>query len=184
MKVIGIAGSIVGSKTKITVEKVLNNIKENYTNIEVELVDLKTYQMEFCDGRAYQDYSDETKALINKVVTSDALIIGSPIFQASIPGTLKNLFDLLPIDAITNKTVGIVSTAGSAKHHLVMEHQLKPILSYMKAMILPQYVFIEEAYFNDKKEIVDEQILSRIHKLAHDVVNMSGRMGKMETESF
>ncbi|MBY7145037.1 NAD(P)H-dependent oxidoreductase [Virgibacillus sp. NKC19-3] len=184
MKIIGISGSIIGSKTKITVEKVLTNIKNIQPDIDIELMDLKNYQLEFCDGRALIDYAGDTALVLKKILSADAFIIGTPIFQASIPGTLKNLFDLLPIDAISNKVVGIVSTAGSAKHHLVVEHQLKPILSYMKAMTLPQYVFIEEKYFNAKKEIQDEQILSRLQKLADDVVHMSGRLGRLETNSY
>ncbi|UJL46294.1 NAD(P)H-dependent oxidoreductase [Virgibacillus sp. NKC19-16] len=184
MKIVGISGSIVGSKTRVTVEKVLNHIKKSEPDADVELIDLKNYQLEFCDGRPFTGYVGDTKLIINKILSADAFIIGTPIFQASIPGTLKNLFDLLPIDAISNKAVGIVSTAGSAKHHLVVEHQLKPILSYMKAMTLPQYVFIEEKYFNEKKEILDEQILSRLKKLADDVVRMNGRIGRMETNSY
>ncbi|WP_373894256.1 NADPH-dependent FMN reductase [Virgibacillus natechei] len=184
MKIIGISGSIVGSKTKITVEKVLHHIKVRHPGIDVEVVDLKKYQLEFCDGRALTEYMGDTALILRKILSADAFIIGTPIFQASIPGALKNLFDLLPIDAISNKAVGIVSTAGSAKHHLVVEHQLKPILSYMKAMTLPQYVFIEEKYFNEKKEIWDERILSRLKKLADDVVYMSTRLGRMETNSY
>lgn len=184
MKIVGISGSIVGSKTKVTVEKVLTNITNSQPDADVELMDLKNYQLEFCDGRPYTDYVGDTALVLKKILSADAFIIGTPIFQASIPGALKNLFDLLPIDALSNKAVGIVSTAGSAKHHLVVEHQLKPILSYMKAMTLPQYVFIEEEYFNEKKEILDEQILSRLRKLADDVVHMSGRLGRMETESY
>ncbi|MFC2949099.1 NADPH-dependent FMN reductase [Virgibacillus sediminis] len=178
MKLIGISGSIVGSKTRATVEKVLTNIKTYLPEAEVELVDLKDYQLDFCDGRYYMDYEGDTKALIHKVMEADGYIIGTPIFQASIPGTLKNMFDLLPVDAMMNKPAGLVATAGSSKHHLVVEHQLKPILAYMKAMVLPQYVFVEEQYFNEKKEITNGEMLYRLEKLAEEVVDMGGRIGK------
>ena len=58
--------------------------------------------------------------------------IGFPIFQASIPGSLKNVFDLLPVNAFHDKVIGLVATAGSSKHYLIPEMHLKPILSYMK----------------------------------------------------
>ncbi|GAB3049451.1 NAD(P)H-dependent oxidoreductase [Virgibacillus ainsalahensis] len=182
MKVVGISGSIVGSKTRATVEKVLNNIKDYMPDLEVELVDLKDYQLDFCDGRYYMDYTGDTKIVIDKVIEADAYIIGTPIYQASIPGTLKNLFDLLPVDAMMHKAVGFVASAGSAKHHLVVEHQLKPILSYLKAMVLPQYVFVEEKYYNDKKEITDGEILFRLNKLAEEIVEMSRKLGKIPAD--
>ena len=92
---------------------------------------------------------------------ADAIIIGTPVFQASIPATLKNIFDLLPQNAFRDKVVSIVVTAGSAKHYLIVEQQLKPILAYMKAQIVQTYVFIEEKDFY-RKEITDDDVLFRI----------------------
>ncbi|WP_339287349.1 NAD(P)H-dependent oxidoreductase [Paenibacillus sp. FSL E2-0201] len=43
MKIIGISGSIVGSKTRIAVQQALNNIIEKHPDFEVELIDLGDY---------------------------------------------------------------------------------------------------------------------------------------------
>ncbi len=137
MKVVGISGSVVGSKTRIAVQYVLNRINDQYQDMETELIDLSAYELVFSDGRDYRDYEGDTKVVLEKIMAADAFIIGTPIFQASIPGPLKNLFDLLPNNAFRSKVAGIVATAGSAMHYLVPEHQLKPILSYMKAVIIP-----------------------------------------------
>jgi FMN reductase len=169
LKIIGIAGSIVGSKTRIAVTWVLNKIKEQHPDVELELIDLKEYRLEFSDGRDYRNYTGDTKTLLEKIMTADGFIIGTPTFQASIPGTLKNLFDLLPMDAFRDKAIGIVSTAGTAKHYLVAEQQLKPILTYMQALVIPKYVFIEEKHYY-QKEIVDDGIILRLAKLAEDIV--------------
>ncbi|MCM3398559.1 NAD(P)H-dependent oxidoreductase [Oceanobacillus profundus] len=169
MKVLGISGSIVGSKTRIAVENILNRINEEYEDIEIELIDLKQYNLVFSDGRDYRDYTGDTKLVLEKIMEADGYIIGTPTFQASIPGTLKNLFDLLPMDAFREKVVGLVSTAGSAKHYLVAEQQLKPILNYMQAMVIPKYVFIEEKHYH-KQAIIDDEIVFRLNRLADDVV--------------
>ncbi|MDO6447680.1 NADPH-dependent FMN reductase [Oceanobacillus profundus] len=169
MKVLGISGSIVGSKTRIAVENILNRINEQYEDIEIELIDLKQYNLVFSDGRDYRDYTGDTKLVLEKIMEADGYIIGTPTFQASIPGTLKNLFDLLPMDAFREKVVGLVSTAGSAKHYLVAEQQLKPILNYMQAMVIPKYVFIEEKHYH-KQAIIDDEIVFRLNRLADDVV--------------
>ncbi|RYG74185.1 NAD(P)H-dependent oxidoreductase [Lentibacillus lipolyticus] len=169
MKVVGIAGSVVGSKTRIAVEYILNQINDEHQDTETELIDLKSYELVFSDGRDYREYTGDTKAVLEKVMEADAFIIGTPIFQASIPGPLKNLFDLLPNDAFRNKVVGIVATAGSARHYLIPEHQLKPILSYMKAVIIPKYVFVEEKYY-DQKAIVNDDVIVRLKRLADDAV--------------
>ncbi|GAA0430760.1 NAD(P)H-dependent oxidoreductase [Lentibacillus halophilus] len=169
MKVVGISGSIIGSKTRIAVKHILSTIDRRNEEIETEFIDLSAYQLVFSDGRDYRDYTGDTKEVLQKVMEADACIIGTPIFQASIPGTLKNLFDLLPGDAFQGKVAGIVATAGSGRHYLVPEHQLKPILSYMKAVIIPKYVFVEEKHYY-QKEIVDEDACNRLNRLADEMV--------------
>lgn len=100
---------------------------------------------------------------------ADAIIIGTPIFQASIPATLKNIFDLLPKKAFRDKVVSMLVTAGSPKHYLIVEQQLKPILSYMKGQVVQTFVFIEEKEFY-RKEIVDDDTIFRIQRLVEDTV--------------
>jgi FMN reductase len=171
MRIVGIAGSIVGTKTRTAVKQVLDNIKDKNAAIAVELINLGDYQIQFSDGRDFRDYQDDTRNVIEKIMRADAYIIGTPTFQASIPGTLKNIFDLLPIDVFKDKIIGVVATAGSAKHYLMVEHHLKPILNYMKAIVVPKYAFIEEKdYLNG--EIVDDGIVFRLNRLAEDTVEM------------
>lgn len=169
MKVVLLSGSIIGSKTKIAMENVLELFKQNYPNIDVQLLDLAQYKMDFSDGRNYFEYEGDTKFIAESMMEADAIVIGTPIFQASIPATLKNVFDLLPVNAFRDKVISSVVTAGSPKHYLVIEQQLKPILAYMKAQIVPTYVFIEEKDFL-REEIVNDDILFRLERLVEDTV--------------
>ncbi|ENH97825.1 putative oxidoreductase [Gracilibacillus halophilus YIM-C55.5] len=169
MKIVGISGSIVGSKTKTAMSQTIQTLQERYPDADVTLIDLAEYEIQFSDGRNYLDYPGDTKYVTETMMEADALIIGTPIFQASIPGTLKNLFDLLPVDAFRDKVVSMVVTAGSAKHYLIAEQQLKPILGYMKAQVLQNYVFIEEQDFY-RKEIVNDDVFFRIERLVEETM--------------
>ncbi|WP_152657938.1 NADPH-dependent FMN reductase [Oceanobacillus sp. CFH 90083] len=169
MKIVGISGSTVGSKTRIAVEQALHYMQQEYTEVDLELIDLKEYDVVFSDGRPYQDYTGDTNILLKKIMQADGLLIGMPVFQASIPGTLKNIFDLLPVDAFQHKIVGILATAGTAKHYLVPEQHLKPILDYMHAWVLPKYVFMEESDYTNNI-IVNQNIINRISKLSDELV--------------
>lgn len=169
MKIVGLSGSIVGSKTKTALNYTRNVINENYPNSEVTLIDLKDYNIQFSDGRNYLEYDGDTGYVVRTIMDADAIIIGTPVFQASIPATLKNIFDLLPEKAFLNKVVSIIVTAGSAKHYLIPEQQLKPILAYMKAQLIQTYVFIEEKDFQ-RKELVNDDVQLRIERLVEDTV--------------
>lgn len=169
MKIVGISGSIVGSKTRTAMDYTMKEIKEKYPDIDVTLIDLADYDIQFSDGRNYREYEGDTKYVAETIMDADAIIIGTPIFQASIPATLKNIFDLLPENAFRDKVVSMIVTAGSPKHYLVVEQQLKPILSYMKAQINQTYVFIEEKDFY-RKQIINDDIIFRIQRLVEDTV--------------
>ena len=169
MKIVGLSGSIVGSKTRTAMDYTMNAIKDKYPSAETTLLDLADYTIQFSDGRNYLEYDGDTGYVTKTIMDADAIIIGTPIFQASIPATLKNRFDLLPVDALRDKVVSMVVTAGSSKHYLIAENQLKPILGYMKAQIVQTYVFIEEKDFY-RKEITNDDILFRIDRLVEDTV--------------
>lgn len=169
MKIVIISGSNVGNKTRTAMEYIEKAVIDKYPDKEVTALDLADYDLQFSDGRPYHEYDGDTKYVTETIMDADAIIIGSPIFQASIPATLKNIFDLLPVNAFMDKVVSMFVTAGSAKHYLVIEQQLKPILSYMKAHIVPTYVFMEEEDFL-KKEIVNDDIIFRIERLVEDTV--------------
>lgn len=169
MKVVVISGSVAGSKTRKATTELTEKIKALDTH-EVEYIDLKDYDMPFSDGRNYLDYGGSTSEALTKIMEADVVYIGTPIFQASIPGALKNLFDLLPADGFNNKTVGLIVTAGSLRHYLVAEQQLKPILSYMKANIVPGYVYILDQDFGPEG-IENDDILFRLNALIDNTFN-------------
>lgn len=167
MSIVVLSGSTVGSKTRTAMKAVYDLIEKDYGQEVVTLIDLADYEMVFSDGRDYREYTGDTKYVTETLMAADAIFIGTPVFHASIPGALKNVFDLLPQNGLRDKIVSLVVTAGSAKHYLVVETQLKPILAYMKAQIVQTFVFMEERDFY-RKEIVNEDALFRIERLVED----------------
>ena len=157
------------------------DISDNYPEVEWKLIDLADYSIQFSDGRNYLDYEGDTGYVVKMIMEADAIIIGTPIFQASIPATLKNIFDLLPVNAFQDKVVSLLITAGTSKHYLIAEQQLKPILSYMKAQIVQTYVFIEEKDFL-RKEIANDDVLFRITRLVEDTVLLTETYTKIRQE--
>lgn len=181
MKIVGLSGSIVGSKTRTAMDYTMKTIAEGNPEFEVTVIYLADYDVQFSDGRNYTEYEGDTKFVTESLMDADAIILGTPIFQASIPGTLKNIFDLLPVNAFLDKVVSMIVTAGSPKHYLIAENQLKPILAYMKAQIVQTYVFIEEKDFH-RKEIINDDIFFRIDRLVEDTIMLTETYTKIREE--
>jgi FAD reductase [NAD(P)H] len=172
MKLLGISGTILGSKTPVIVKKILEEVNKYAPEIETELLDLKQYDLQFCDGRDPSAYNEDTKKVIEMVSTADFYVIATPIFQGSLTGALKNLIDLTPPPALRNKVMGFAANGGTYQHYLVIENQLKPIAGYFRAFVAPSYVYAHNDHFNKSNEIVDEEVLERISGLAKELVDM------------
>lgn len=170
MKLVGVSGSLIGSKTSKAVYEVLTAAKNIASDIQVELVDLKEYDVEFVKGTPLSYYNDDTIKVVNTILAADVLLFGTPIYQASITGALKNLLDHLPIDAFKSKVTGMITTGGTEKHFLVPEYQLKPILTYLKGTVPTGNVFIHNDQFDEDNEIIDVDVQQRIKKLAEELV--------------
>lgn len=167
MKIVILSGSKVGSKTRTAMDYTEKEVEKQYPDSEITFIDLADYDVEFSDGRNYMEYEGDTQFVAKSLMDADTIIVGTPIFQASIPGVLKNVFDLLPEGAFRDKVVSVLVTAGSPKHYLIPNQQLIPILSYMKAEVVQTYVFIEERDFL-RKEIINDDVFFRIERLVED----------------
>lgn len=172
MKLVLLSGSNIGTKTRTAMDYAVKEVQEKYPDVESTLIDLAEYEMQFSDGRDYREYEGDTQFIAQTIMDADAIVIGTPIFQASIPGTLKNVFDLLPENALRDKVSSIIVTAGSPKHFLIAEQQLKPILSYMKSHVAQTFVFIEEKDLY-RNEIINDDVIFRIERLIEDTIMLS-----------
>ena len=70
-----------------------------------------------------------------------ALIAVTPIFAASYSGLFKTFFDVLEEDALAGKPVLLGATAGTARHSLALDHALRPLFAYLRAVAVPTGVF-------------------------------------------
>jgi len=169
VKIVVLSGSNIGTKTRTAMNYVVKVLMDKYSEHDVTLLDLAELDMMFSDGRNYMEYDGDTKYIAETMMLADAIVIGTPIFQASIPASLKNVFDILPEAAFQEKVVSIVVTAGSSKHYLIAEQQVKPILSFMKANTVQQYVFLETKDFH-RGTIVNDDVLFRLDRLVEDTM--------------
>lgn len=182
MKITVLIGSIFGQKIKTIGTEIFSDLQKQYPEHDINLLDLSEYDIQFSDGRNYMDYTGDTSTVIQQLLQTDVIFIVTPIFQASIPGALKNIFDLLPLQALQEKTVGIVSVAGSEKHFLVVEQHLKPVLSFLKANIIQSYVFILNTEVAGKT-FTNPHVIERLEKLVEETVQ-SGVCRQLLNENF
>ena len=95
---------------------------------------------------------DPAGAKFNETVSSyDALIFGSPEYNHSIPGALKNAIDFLEPKALANKGVGFVgySFSGGVRQ---IEHLRQILANFEAAMVAQQVSLSLITDFENKSE--------------------------------
>jgi FMN reductase len=108
---------------------------------EVEVVDLRDHAHDLTNMLLTGFAGERLGAAIKEVVESDGLIAVTPIFNASYSGLFKTFFDVLEPDSLAGKPVVIGATAGTARHSLALEHAVRPLFSYLRAVVVPTGVF-------------------------------------------
>jgi NAD(P)H-dependent FMN reductase len=168
VKILGISGTLVGSKTRIITQYLMNEIKRQYPDFELELIDLKDFQLDFCDGRPTIHYNEDTQAIIAKCENADAYVVGTTIIHGSIPGALKNLFDVIPATVFEGKTVALAANGGNPQHSKAIEDHLKPITNYLKMNTISNYVFATSGDFNSLNELNNPEIQDQVMQLVQE----------------
>jgi FMN reductase len=84
-----------------------------------------------------------------RVADADGVIAVTPVFSASYSGLFKMFFDALDPDTLDGVPVLIAATAGTPRHSLVLEHAMRPLFSYLRAVVVPTGVFAATEDFGD-----------------------------------
>ena len=110
--------------------------------LSTELVSVRDYPAEdLILGKYDSPAFDTTKRL---VAEARGLIVATPVYKAAYTGSLKALLDILPPQALRNKTVLPIATGGSPAHMLVLDYSLKPVLGALGASDILQGVYVTD----------------------------------------
>jgi FMN reductase len=116
---------------------------------ETALVNLADHRIGFADGRPLDQLGDDSARVVGEIAAADAVLMASPVYRGSYTGALKNLLDLTPVDALRNKPVGIVAMGATLHHYLGVDGQLRSVLAWFGALVLPTSVYLESSHFKD-----------------------------------
>ncbi|MER5915994.1 FMN reductase [Streptomyces sp. NPDC001982] len=134
------AGLSVPSSTRLLADRLAAAV-DRQTPVEIQVVELRELAVEiahnFTNGFAGKALADALDA----VTRADGLIVVTPVFTASYSGLFKSFFDVLDKDALAGKPVLIAATGGTARHSLVLEHALRPLFAYLRAVVVPTAVY-------------------------------------------
>ena len=109
-------------------------------------------------------------AAIEQLRTADGVIAVTPVFSASFSGLFKTFFDVLEQGLLEGVPVLIAATAGTPRHSLVLDHALRPLFGYLRAVVVPTGVFAAT------EDFASTDLEHRIHRAAGELAALTGKV--------
>ena len=116
-------------------------LRERGQDIVVEIVELRDLAHDLTNNLLTSFASDDLQAAKDTVADADGVIAVTPIFSASYNGLFKTFFDLLEPGSLEDTPTLLGATAGTARHSLALEHAMRPLFAYLRALTAPTAVF-------------------------------------------
>lgn len=139
------AGLSTPSSTRLLADRLTaataDALRERGVDADVRVVELREHARDLAD-RLVTGYANPSLApALDAVTGADGVIAVTPIFSASYSGLFKTFFDVVDPGALTGTPVLLGATAGTARHSLALEHAVRPLFTYLRAVVTPTAVF-------------------------------------------
>jgi FMN reductase len=139
------AGTGEPSSTRMLADRVaqrtLELLRETGTPAVAGVIELAPLAVDIASAAVAGFPSEALQTAIERVASADAIIAATPVYKAGISGLFKSFIDVLDDDLLIAKPVLLAATAGSTRHALVVDEQMRPLFAYLRALTLPTSVF-------------------------------------------
>jgi FMN reductase len=174
LKVVAVVGSTsTTSRTLALVRAILARLEQELP-ISSHVVELARIARPLGSALSRDELPGEVEQQLRRIESADLVLAAAPVFRGSYPGLFKHLFDLVHVDALVDTPVLLAATGGSERHALVIDHQLRPLFSFLQALTLPIGVYATPADF-DGEHVAGALLHERIGLAAERAAGVLGR---------
>lgn len=146
--------------------KTLDRLRERGIAASVGVIELRPLAVNIAQAVVSGFPDEELKSAIAQLAAADAVIATTPVYKAGISGLFKAFMDILDNDLLIAVPVALTATAGSARHALVIDGQLRPLFAFMRALTTPT------ALFAAPEDWADIALNTRIERAANELAAM------------
>lgn len=137
--------------------------------VEVRVVELRDLATDIANAMVTGFPGGALREAIEAVTGADGLIAVTPIFTASYSGLFKSFFDVIDNTALAGRPVLIGATGGTARHSLALDHALRPIFGYLRAIVVPTGVYAASEDWGSGGDATTEGLSARIDQAAGEL---------------
>ncbi|GAA2230931.1 FMN reductase [Streptomyces amakusaensis] len=168
------AGLREPSSTRMLADRLESSARTELTRaghtVESSFVELRPLGRAIIDAMLSGFPTTPLEEAFDTVAGADGVIAVTPAFNASFSGLFKSFFDILPEDTLSDMPVLIGATGGTERHSLVLEHALRPMFSYLHAIVSPRGVYAATDDFGSHES--GTALAGRINRAAADYARL------------
>ena len=122
-------------------QKTIDLLRDAGTPATVNVIELSGLAVEIAQAIVSGFPGARLQAAIELLAGADAVIASTPVYKAGISGLFKSFADVLDNDLLIAKPVILAATAGTPRHAMVVDEQLRPLFAFLRAMPVPTSLF-------------------------------------------
>jgi len=184
LKILAFAGSLrEGSFNK----KLLLTPVQFLKGAQVDVLDLREVDMPLYDGDLEEKSGlpDGAVKFRQRIEPADALVIATPEYNHSIPGTLKNAIDWAsrpPGDVFDGKTALLLGASPGGFGAVRSLIHLRQVLTALGVIVLPSQVTVSHAHeaFTEEGDISDPEIVEEIQEACDELIALTNALRRDE----
>jgi FMN reductase len=148
--------------------------------VTVSVIDLREIAADISTALVSQLITPKLQQAIAVLGEADGIIAAAPVYKAGPSGLFTSFFHVLDNDLLIAKPVVLAATAGTARHALVADDQMRPMFAYLRTMTTPTSLFAAPEDWGDPA------LASRIDRAALELVLLmeSGFARNVRDESW
>jgi FMN reductase len=162
------AGTSDPSSTRLladrTAERATALAADRGHHVTVTTIDLRELATDVSNALVTQLVSARLKQAIAALRDADGVIAATPVYKAGPSGLFTSFLDVLDNDLLIGKPVVLAATAGTARHALVADDQVRPLFAYLRALTVPTSLFAAT------EDWIDPALNKRIDRAALELV--------------
>lgn len=139
------AGTSDPSSTRMLADRVAARVaalaSERERQVMVSVIDLREIATEISAALVSQLVGPGLEQAIATLGRADGIVAATPVYNAGVSGLFTSFVDVLDKDLIIAKPTVLAATAGTARHALVVDEQMRALFAYLRALTVPTSVF-------------------------------------------
>ena len=177
-------GTSAPSSTRLLADRITGRVaglaRERGAEVTLTVIDLRELANEISTALVSQLSGPRLAQAIAALGEADGIVVSAPVYKAGASGLFTSFFHVLDNDLIIAKPVILAATAGTARHALVVDEQMRALFAYLRAMTVPTSLFASTEDWSDPG------LNRRIDRAALELVLLmeSGFADKVRDESW